>query len=61
MQNVTVAASWVYGGKYTGGLVGLNVGTIENSKNSASISGSDECVGGIVGNSSQKNINTILF
>ena len=54
VQNVTVADSWVYGGKYTGGVVGLNVGTIENSKNSASISGSDECVGGIVGNSSQK-------
>ena len=55
VQNVTVADSWVSGGKYTAGVVGSNIGTVQNSTNLASVSGKEECVGGVVGYSSQKN------
>lgn len=55
VQNVTVENSWVYGGKYTAGVVGLNVGSVLNALNRSSVSGKEECVGGVIGNSSQKN------
>lgn len=54
IQNVSVKNSWIQGGKYTAGIVGYNVGTIENAENEASITGTDECVGGIVGNTYEK-------
>lgn len=57
VQNLTVVNSWVNGGKYTAGAVGYNVGTIENINNSASITATDECVGGIIGNSTYKGYN----
>lgn len=62
IENLTVADSWVYGGKYTAGVAGYNVGTIESAKNTASITASDNCVGGIVGSSAQKQYkyNSIL-
>lgn len=62
VENLTVADSWVSGGKYTAGVVGYNVGTIENALNTASITASDNCVGGVVGNSSQRQYkyNSIL-
>ena len=37
IENLTVADSWVSGGKYTAGVVGYNVGTIENALNTASL------------------------
>ena len=58
VQNLTVENSWVSGGKYTAGAVGYNVGTIENISNSASITATDECAGGIVGNSTYKVYNS---
>ncbi len=62
IQNLTVADSWVSGGKYTAGVVGYNVGTIENALNTASITASDNCVGGVVGSSAQRQYkyNSIL-
>ncbi len=54
VQNVTVKNSWIQGGKYTAGIAGFNVGTIENAENEASVTGTDECVGGIVGNTYEK-------
>jgi len=62
VQNVTVADSWVSGGKYTAGVVGSNIGTVQNSTNLASISGKEECVGGIIGNSSRKStsVNSVI-
>jgi len=55
VQNVTVKNSWVYGGKYTAGVVGANVGSVLNAVNLGSVSGKEECVGGVVGHSGQKN------
>lgn len=55
VQNVTVENSWVYGGKYTAGVVGANVGSVLNAVNLGSVSGKEECVGGVVGHSGQKN------
>lgn len=54
VQNVTVENSWVSGGKYTAGVVGSNIGTVQNSTNLASVSGKEECVGGVVGISKDK-------
>ena len=47
--------SWVYGGKQTGGVVGYNVGTVQKVTNYGSVSGIEDCVGGVVGNSNQKD------
>ena len=55
VQNLTVDNSWVYGGKYTAGIVGQSVGSVLNALNRSSVSGKDECVGGVIGRSSQKN------
>ena len=62
IQNLTVENSWIHGGKYTAGVVGYNVGTIENALNTASIAASDNCVGGVVGSSAQRQYkyNSIL-
>ena len=51
VQNLTVADSWVYGGKYTAGIVGINGGSIIKTINHGSISGSGDCTGGISGQS----------
>ena len=55
VQNLIVENSWVYGGKNTGTVIGYNIGTIENITNYASVSGKEECVGGIIGNSYQRD------
>ena len=55
VQNVSLENSWVSGGKFTGGLAGYNTGTVEKLTNLASVSGKEECVGGVVGDSYQKN------
>lgn len=55
IQNVTIKDSWIYGGKYTAGIVGSNVGSVENLTNYASVSGKEDCIGGVLGNSSQKD------
>ncbi|MCQ2061486.1 MAG: hypothetical protein MJY47_07865 [Fibrobacter sp.] len=55
VQNLIVKDSWVSGGKNTAGVVGYSVGMVENVQNSASVNGIDECVGGVLGNSSQKD------
>ena len=55
VQNLTVDNSWVYGGKYTAGVVGQNVGSVLYALNRSSVSGKDECIGGVIGQSSQKN------
>ena len=54
VSNLTVENSWVTGGKFTGGIVGLNIGTLENLKNKAAVIGNEECVGGVVGKTAQK-------
>lgn len=54
VQNLTVENSWVSGGKNTAGVVGYNVGIVENLKNYASVSGKNNCVGGVLGNSNQR-------
>lgn len=53
--NLTVENSWVSGGKFTGGLVGYNTGTVEKLTNLASVSGKEECVGGVMGDSYQRD------
>ena len=62
VRNVTVEDSWVRGGKYTGGIVGKNIGTVENATNRATVSGTEECVGGVVGYSDKKSLqeNSVL-
>ncbi len=55
VQNLTVENSWVYGGKYTAGVVGANVGMVLKITNQASVSGKDECIGGVIGSSGKKN------
>lgn len=54
VSNLTVENSWVTGGKFTGGIVGLNIGTLENLKNKAAVIGNEECTGGVVGKTAQK-------
>ena len=54
VQNVNLDDSWVYGGKYTGGVVGYNVGAVENVTNFASVSGVEDCIGGVLGSSNQR-------
>jgi hypothetical protein len=58
VQNLTVDNSWVYGGKYTAGIVGRSVGSVLNSKNRASVVGIDDCVGGVIGSSYKKDYKT---
>lgn len=62
VQNVSIKNSWIKGGKYTAGIVGYNVGTIENAENEASVTETDECVGGVVGKTEEKQYkyNSIL-
>ena len=62
IRNVTLDNSWVYGGKYTGGVIGYNVGTVENVTNFASVSGVEDCIGGVLGSSNQRKYqyNSIL-
>ncbi|MBR6123560.1 hypothetical protein IKQ19_08225, partial [Candidatus Saccharibacteria bacterium] len=55
IQNLTLSNAWVYGGKYTGGIIGYNVGTVENLTNLASVSGKEDCIGGVMGSSNQKD------
>lgn len=54
VSNLTVENSWVTGGKFTGGIVGLNIGTLENLKNKAAVIGNEECTGGVIGKTAQK-------
>lgn len=54
VSNLTVENSWVTGGKFTGGIVGLNIGTLENLKNKAAVIGNEECAGGVIGKTAQK-------
>ena len=58
IQNLTVDNSWVHGGKYTAGIVGRSIGSVLNVKNLASVSGKEECVGGVIGSSYQKDYKT---
>lgn len=62
VQNVTVADSWVSGGKYTAGVVGRSLGTVANAVNFGSVLGKDECVGGVIGSSYRKNtsVNSVI-
>ena len=55
IQNLTLNNAWIYGGKYTGGIIGYNVGTAENLTNLASVSGKEDCLGGVMGSSNQKD------
>lgn len=62
VSNLTVENSWVTGGKFTGGIVGLNIGTLENLKNKAAVIGNEECTGGVIGKTAQKrySYNSVL-
>lgn len=51
VQNLTVENGWVKGGSYTAGIIGLNVGTVKNVSSSVTVTGSDDCSGGVIGNS----------
>ncbi|MBQ9145564.1 MAG: hypothetical protein IJX70_03775, partial [Clostridia bacterium] len=52
VKNVTVLDSYIKGGSYVGGVVGLNVnGFVQNCHNSGAVIGT-EWVGGVVGNNS---------
>ena len=55
IQNLILNNAWIYGGKYTGGIIGYNVGTVENLTNLASVSGKEDCIGGVMGSSNQKD------
>jgi hypothetical protein len=61
VQNLTVDNSWVYGGKYTAGIVGYNRGTVKIISNYASITSLNGPVGGIVGGTedSYGNVNVL--
>lgn len=61
VQNLTVENSWVYGGKYTAGVVGYNRGTVKKISNYASVTSLNGPVGGIVGGSedSYGNVNIL--
>lgn len=54
IQNVTVENGWVKGGKYTAGIVGYSVGTVSDIQNAISVVGTDECTGGVIGNSARR-------
>ncbi len=58
VENLTVGNSWVYGGKYSAGVIGRSIGSVLNVKNLASVSGKEECVGGVIGSSYQKDYKT---
>lgn len=58
VENLTIENSWVYGGDYTAGIVGRSIGSVLNVKNLASVSGKEECVGGVIGSSYQKDYKT---
>lgn len=58
VQNLVVENSWVQGGKYTAGIVGRSTGSVLNTKNLTSVSAKDECVGGVIGSSYQKDYKT---
>lgn len=60
VQNLTVADSWVYGGKYTAGVVGYNTGSLKKITNRASITSETGPVGGIAGSSNDSYGNTNL-
>ena len=49
IQNVGLINSYVSGGGFTGGLVGILLGTVENSYIKGSVTGTGECIGGLVG------------
>ena len=51
VQNLTVDNSWVKGGGYSGGIVGMNGGSISGVVNYSSVIGSQDCVGGVAGRS----------
>ena len=61
VQNVTVADSWVSGGKYTAGVVGYNTGSLKSLTNRASVTSPTGPVGGVVGTSEDTygNVNLI--
>ena len=51
VQNLTVENSWVKGGGYSGGVVGMNGGMVSDVSNYSSVTGNQDCVGGIAGRS----------
>ena len=55
IQNLTLNNAWIYGDKYTGGVIGYNVGTAEKLINLASVSGKEDCIGGVIGYSYEKD------
>ena len=55
VHSLVLDNSWVYGGKQTGGVVGYNVGSVQKVTNQSTVSGVEDCVGGVVGNSNQKD------
>lgn len=55
VKNVTVTNSWVQGGKFSAGVAGYNEGSIENVVNGASVTGTDDCSGGVIGKTYEKN------
>ncbi|WP_297697914.1 hypothetical protein [uncultured Fibrobacter sp.] len=61
IQNLTLNNAWIYGGKYTGGVIGYNVGVLKTLTNRASVSSATGPVGGVAGSSddSYGNINTV--
>lgn len=61
VQNVNLDDSWVYGGKYTAGVVGYNTGSLKNITNKASVTSESGPVGGVVGasNDSYGNVNLV--
>ena len=54
VQNLTVDNSWVYGGKYTAGVVGVlrGAGIVRNVVNKSSVIGLNDCVAGVVASTS---------
>ena len=58
VQNLKVENSWVSGGKFTAGVIGRNTDSVINVNNLASVFGKDECIGGVIGSSYQKDNKT---
>lgn len=54
IDNLTLTNSWVYGGKYTAGIVGRSTGSVENAENLASVESQEPCIGGVIGESYYK-------
>lgn len=54
IDNLTLTNSWVYGGKYTAGIVGRSTGSVENVENLASVESQEPCIGGVIGESYYK-------